>query len=227
MNFLLHYLNYIILLIAVLQSISVSLGVGASTLAVVNYFISISDGVIDSAERRMMKAVYIVLRVAMVLILLSTAALTAIQYSSYGAAYFIPFVIMLWVLIIMLFINAIMMTMKLMPSTIGPALQAATWYGLGFMFTLLSLGLYSFTMKQFTEGYIAVIIIALIIVNGIMMLKEKRAARLAANSPVPAPATSSVPDAHSAVTPPSVTVSDNSSTTAPKETKDTNEEKKN
>lgn len=197
-------LNIAILVIAITQSLSISIGIGAATLAVVNFFLTTSDGVIDTVERRMMKAVYVVIQVAMVLLVIATGTLTAVQYSSFGPAYFIPFVIMLWVLIAVLFVNAFLLFMKVMPASIGPALQAATWYSLGLMLTLLSLGLYSFTLKQFIAGYIGVIVLAIVVVNGLMMLQEQRAKRRANSMPTPQLTT----------TTPAVTVSDHESSHA-------------
>ena len=176
--------------IAILQSLAVSLGVGTSTVAIVNFFLAIDDGKIDSTERRMMRAVYILLRIAMVVILLATGALTAIQYHNYGAAYFIPFVISLWIVIGVLYLNAILMTMKVMPSTIGPALQAASWYSLGLLLTFLSLGLYNYPLKTFTIAYIVIIVFTVGVVNVIMMIQERRAQQRAVNTPVPTPTAS-------------------------------------
>jgi len=168
-------MEIIIILTVILQSIGVSLGVGSSTLAITNFFVAIADGKIDESERRIMGVVYIVLRVAMVLILITTGILSTIGYSLYGTDYFSPFVVGFWVLIIVLFINAILMTTHIMPSTVGPALQASSWYTMGVLMALFSLGLVQFSMFHFTLGYITVILLAVSLVNGIMAaLKHKR-----------------------------------------------------
>lgn len=166
----------IIILIAIVQSMAISLGVGCSTLAIINFFVAIADGKIDPQERAMMGIVYTVLRVAMVLILVSAIVLTAINYSIAGIAYFNPFVLAVWSVIAMLFINAFLMTKHIMPSNIGPGLQAASWYTLGVLMTLITLGLDRFDYFEFVIGYGAGIALALAIVNGVMSYqKQKRA----------------------------------------------------
>jgi hypothetical protein len=64
-----------IVLITILQTFSISLGVGSSTLAIINFFVAIADSKIDETERIMMGVVYTVLKVAMVLILTTTIIL--------------------------------------------------------------------------------------------------------------------------------------------------------
>lgn len=166
-------MEMIIIVTTIFQSIGVSLGVGSSTLAVTNFFVALSDGKIDESERRMMGIVYIVLRVAMVLILLTTGLLTILQSTVYGAAYFTPFVIGFWILIAILFLNALLMTLHLMPSTFGPSLQAASWYTMGILMALFSLGLYHFSFTQFSIGYATVITLATVIVNGILVVLKR------------------------------------------------------
>ena len=100
-----------LILLTIIQSFSISLGVGSSTLAIINFFAAIADGVIDETERRMMGIVYVVLRVAMVLILFSSLLLFALQFgtewigriSAFEAAYLITLGV--------LFVNAILMTL--------------------------------------------------------------------------------------------------------------------
>ncbi len=78
----------IITLATIIQSMAISLGVGSSTLAIINFFVAIADGAIDETERKMMGVVYKVLRVAMVLILITTILLLLNLYSSAGLAGF-------------------------------------------------------------------------------------------------------------------------------------------
>lgn len=164
-----------VILLMILQSISVSLGVGSSTLAISNFFVAIADGKIDGTERNMMGVVYIVLRVAMVLILLTTGTLTYLNYGAYGGIQYSSFNITFWTLIAVLFINAILMTKHIMPSTVGPALQASTWYTMGVTMTLHSLGLANYALLHYYLSYAVVILFALSLVNGIMaVLKHMR-----------------------------------------------------
>jgi len=164
-----------ILLAGIFQSIFISLGVGSSTLAVTNFFAAIADGTIDETERRMMGIVYVVLRVAMVGILLATIALHAPMILALGLAGMSTFMWAQWVVVGMLYINATLMTKRLMPSTFGPGLQAGSWYTLGMMMALALQGVTQYTILQFALGYIAVLILAVGAVNGVMAyLKSQR-----------------------------------------------------
>lgn len=167
-------MEMIIVLVAILQSIAISLGVGCSTLAITNFFVAIADGKIDENERKMMGVVYIVLRVAMILILTTTTVLSMYAYATPGS--FTTVTAAIWTLVAVLFGNAVLMTKHIMPSNIGPALQAGTWYTLGVTMSLIPLGLSSFSYFQFIVGYAAAVALAIAIVNGMMSyLKKKRA----------------------------------------------------
>lgn len=164
-----------LIFVSLVQSMAISLGVGASTLAIVNFFVALKDGTIDQTERHMMGAVYVVLRVAMVVILAATLLLFMVDYTEGG----MPMTTYLaqGTLIAVLYLNAVLMTAKIMPVTIGPALQAATWYSLGIVAALVSLGFTAFGYLQFGLGYLTVILLAVSVVNGIMAhQKAKRAA---------------------------------------------------
>ena len=161
--------------IAILQSFSISLGVGSSTLAIINFFTAIADGTIDDTERRMMGVVYVVLRVAMVAILITTVLLTGakllyIPFSQLGAFTFGQMTVLF-----VLYLNAALMTAHLMPSTFGPAIQAGSWYTLGTLAALAPLGVTTFNYLEFLVGYITWVVLAVAIVNGTMaIMKHKR-----------------------------------------------------
>lgn len=123
-------------LVSVLQAIGISLGVGCSTVAIVNFFVALQDGKIDGGERRIMGVTYILLRVAMGIILLSTAILGLQQYLLFGNEALHTLNIALWFLIVVLFTNAFLMTKHIMPSSFGPGIQASTWYTLGIITAL-------------------------------------------------------------------------------------------
>lgn len=165
----------IITLATIIQSMAISLGVGSSTLAIINFFVAIADGAIDETERKMMGVVYKVLRVAMVLILITTILLLLNLYSSAGLAGFSGIEYGQIIILLMLFINAILMTARLIPTTFGPALQAGSWYALGIISALKILDYVNFTTLQFILGYITWLILAVGIVNGVMaILKAKK-----------------------------------------------------
>lgn len=161
-------MEMIFVLVSIVQSVAISLGVGCSTVAIVNFFVAISDGKIDEQERKMMGIVYILLRVAMVLILTSTVVLTLLMFTPSSNQYMSPFVYGVWTLVCVLFLNAVLMTKRIMPSNIGPALQASTWYTLGVLIALVPLGLTHFSFVEFLLGYTTAIALGLSIVNGMM-----------------------------------------------------------
>jgi hypothetical protein len=159
-------------LIAILQSFSISLGVGTSTLAISTFFVSIADGSISPDERRMMGVVYVVLRVAMVLILVTTLIL---QAALYAAGAWLPFHAAQLFLILLLFINAMLMTAHLIPSNFGPAIQAGSWYTLGLLAALVPLGLMNFSLAHFFMAYVTWVLLVIGLVNAIMaFLMAKR-----------------------------------------------------
>jgi len=167
-------MTVITLLAGVFQSIFISLGVGSSTLAIINFFAAIADGTIDETERRMMGIVYIVLRVAMVGILLTTIALHAPAVLILGLAGITTFMWAQWLVLAVLFGNATLMTARIMPSTFGPGLQAGSWYTLGIMMALALQGVTAYTIVQFALGYVAVLVLAVGSVNGVMAYLKSR-----------------------------------------------------
>jgi hypothetical protein len=164
----------LVLVATVAQGVAISLGVGTSTMAIVNFFAAIADGKIDEAERRMMGLVYFVLRVAMVIIMLTMLALFTAEFMTTGTVSLTTFTLSTILLVCTLYGNAILMTMRIMPSTVGPALQASTWYTLGIMASLNSLGLVTFGVLQFILGYASAVVLAVAIVNGIMAIMKHR-----------------------------------------------------
>ena len=163
-------MEIIIILGTVLQGAAISLGMGASTLAIINFFVAIADGTIDPGERKMMGVVYVILRVAMVLILGTFLILLAAQYIIGNP---ITLNLVQLTLIAVLYGNAILMTKRIMPSTVGPALQASSWYTLGIMTALIPLGYTAFSYSQFLLGYATMIVFAISLVNGTMAYLKK------------------------------------------------------
>jgi hypothetical protein len=166
-------MEFIIIMIALIQSIAISLGVGSSTLAVINFFVAIADGKIDETERKMMGVVYVILRIAMVTIAVTTTLIIGHNILQGGISTLTPFYSAQITLICILFINAILMTMRIMPSTFGPAIQAGSWYLLGILAALVPLGYVQFSYGQFLLGYVAILTLATAVINGMMaLLKE-------------------------------------------------------
>ena len=168
-------MEMIFVIASVLQSIGVSLGVGCSTISIINFFVALADGKIEESERKMMGVAYILLRVAMVIILLTTALLAYIALQKNAIELYSAFSVGVWTLVVVLYVNAVLMTKHIMPSTVGPALQAGTWYTLGVIMALVPLKLTNFTYFQFLFAYFAVIALSVTIVNAVMgHLKHNR-----------------------------------------------------
>lgn len=148
---------------------AIGLGVGSSTLAITNFLVAIYDGTIDEGERRMMGVTYVMLRVAMVSILLTTSL---IYY--FDAHFFGEIGVFIWILVAVLYANAILMTKHIMSSKIGPALQAGTWYTLGFIVTIHMFKLFALTNLSFAILYAVDIVTALVIVNGYMRFLQNK-----------------------------------------------------
>ncbi len=159
----------------VIQSMGISLGVGASTLAVTLFFLAIRDGVISRDERAYLGVVYVVLRVAMVVILSTTLFAAIAGYVTLGTNYFTGYIAAQSLLVGILFVNAFLMTVHLMPSTFGPAIQASSWYSLGIMAALYGQGITSVNLLIFGFGYCTLVFFAVSFINAMMAyLKEKR-----------------------------------------------------
>lgn len=161
---------------AVMMAVAVSLGVGCSTVAITQFFVAISDGDINQDERKMMGVVYILLRVAMVGILLTLIIQAGFFYYLTKSLNFIsPVLLSLWTVVGVLFLNAIGMTLHWVPSKIGPALQASSWYTLGVLFALIPLWQWQFIYLKFLLVYVGVVLLTIAAVNIVMThLMQKR-----------------------------------------------------
>ena len=157
----------------VLQHLAISIGLGGSTLAITNFFAAIKDGHIDATERRMMGIVYVVLRVAEVIIVLTTVGLYGFTYTSTTGTFNVLEYGQL-VALLVLFVNSLLMTIRMIPSTFGPGIQAGSWYVLGFIAAIEPLGVHV-TVTQFALCYITWIAFSTSFVNGVMaIMKAKR-----------------------------------------------------
>jgi len=123
-----------ILITSLVLTIGQTFGVGASTFALIFYIMATQDGVIDTSERRFMGAVYIVLRLGMVLIALALLGrlFIGIPLDSMG--------IIQWLLLGIITLNAVLMSIHKMPMRFGPVLAGGSWYSF-FLVGALPLGL--------------------------------------------------------------------------------------
>lgn len=159
---------------SLVQAVAISLGVGCSTVAIVSFFVAIADGTISPEERKLLGATYVLLRIAMFTILATSVILALLHFESGFAGHFTPFVISRWVLIFVLFANAVLMTKRIMPSNFGPAVQAGTWYTLGIITALIPLGLAQFSLFEFLVGYAATLALTVTVVNMTMGYLKSR-----------------------------------------------------
>lgn len=165
-----------IFVLSLIKSMAISLGVGGSTMAILNFFHALRDGKIDETERNFMGVTYTVLRVAMVLIA-STLLFLSIAYSAAYTPAASNLLIVQVALTALLFINALMMTFHYMPSTFGPAIQAGTWYALGFSIALASAGITAVSLGVYALSYVTFVVFLIALVNGVLAyLKEHRKA---------------------------------------------------
>lgn len=156
----------------IVQTLSISLGVGSSTLAIVNFFVAIADGKIDEHERRMMGVVYKVLRVAMAGILISTLCVFVLSYVK--VPQFEALQLQIASLLVVLCINAVLMTLRKMPSAFGPAIQVSAWYSTGFLIAFDRV-MWNLSYLQFVIFYLVMFTLAVSVINGLMMhLKQKQ-----------------------------------------------------
>lgn len=157
-------------IIIILFNTAISLGVGGSSIVIASFLTALADGKIDQSERAQLGVIYITLRIAMVAILLALGYITLVSPETIVSLLYI------WILVAVLYSNAILMTKHWISSKIGPALQAATWYTLGFVTVIDIFALYSVTLTFFLVLYAIDIAVAIIAVNGIMRyLKARRA----------------------------------------------------
>jgi hypothetical protein len=110
----------------------------------------------------------------MVAILVTTLGLIALEFYNSGAVSLTAFDIAQLFTLSVLFVNATLMTVRLMPSTFGPAIQAGSWYTLGALVALRLQGITDFTFAQFLMAFVTWLVLVIGVVNGIMSLLSKR-----------------------------------------------------
>lgn len=148
-------------------SFAVSLGVGTSTVALTQMLVSLRAGLFgDENVRKLTGTVFIILRVAMVAILITLIGQLAIIYQFTGNFLFIsPFFLSLYTVVGVLYLNAILMTFHVMPRSIGPAIQAGSWYALGALVAFIPLGLTAFAYLDFALFYAGWLFLAVAALN--------------------------------------------------------------
>ena len=113
---------------SLIYQIGVTLGVGAATFALIFYIQAFQDGVYDSTERRVLRTVSVVLRLAMAMILLAGITIALIVKTKGGNVLTDPMFVFQMGVFAVIFINSFMMTFRYMPLWLGPAIAAGSWY---------------------------------------------------------------------------------------------------
>jgi len=121
----------IVLLIFLLQQLGVTLGVGASTFAMMFYIVGISDGEIDASERRFMHATYTTIRIGLFLIIITGLATAAAHYLAGDIATLLqPAFIFKWILLFIIIMHGVLVDTRILSSQIGGVIAGASWYAL-------------------------------------------------------------------------------------------------
>ena len=147
----------------------ITVAVGASTFAVIFYYVAIQDGVIDSSEKRFMHIVYTVLRIGMVVIIITQLLSAFLLYSRGDSSLFLnEFLLFNWTLLGIIIVNAVLMQRHYMPMWLGPALAGGSWYTLAFInaFAPSSFASYS-TLAVYYGLFVALMVILLRIITKI------------------------------------------------------------
>lgn len=168
-----------------LLSFGVSLGVGSSTLTVLGFLTAVRDGVVDQSERRIMHIMYLVLRVAMVVILLALFTQGITLISAYGMDYLQPLTVVVWSAVFVLYLNAVLMTLHYMPKSIGPAIQAGTWYTLGVLSFMIAYGFTEFSYAKLFGGYLVLVVVMALLINGTFAHFKRKLVAVNAGSSTP------------------------------------------
>ncbi|MBP7805127.1 MAG: FAD-binding oxidoreductase [Candidatus Pacebacteria bacterium] len=109
------------IIVDIIYTLGLTLGVGSSTFALIFYIRALEDGVVDPSEKRFMHTVYIVLRIGMVLIGIGLVGLLSTKSAT---------LILQWILLIIITINAVLMAYRYMPMKYGPVIAGGSWYSL-------------------------------------------------------------------------------------------------
>ncbi len=123
--------GFVDLLLYATQQVGVTLAVGAQTIVLVAYLLSIRDGIFDSQEERFAHAVKKVLFVGIICILVSGAAITALEFlAGHEALVFAPAYLFKIGLIGVLVFFSLVLRGNSLPEGVLEGLVGGTWYAL-------------------------------------------------------------------------------------------------
>jgi len=123
-------MEYTFLILSLMHQMGVTLGVGASTFALIFYIQATRDGNVDATERRFLHTVFTVLRIGMALLTLAAILIViAVHARDQSAFDDVRFLTQVTILAVILG-NALLMTLHKMPMWLGPVLAGGSWYAL-------------------------------------------------------------------------------------------------
>lgn len=129
-------MEYIFIAIPLLHQMGVTLGIGASTFALIFYIQAMQDGSVDAVERRVLRTVIAVMRIGMALIIGVLLFTGGYYYLNNIPILRDTLFIVESMLMTIIVANALLMNARLMPMWIGPAIAGGTWYSLFLLHTL-------------------------------------------------------------------------------------------
>jgi len=150
------------------------LGVGGATLAEVFYVLALKDKKVDASEKLLMHANYKVIRVGLALAVISGIALVW-WWVSQGNPWPLESPKM-WVkdiMVVVIIINAVMISRRWVPMWLGAALSFTSWWG------ATILGLWRMIPYSFVEiviGYVVAVFVVAAILEGIKKFYWRRRA---------------------------------------------------
>jgi hypothetical protein len=159
---------------AVFHILLISVGVGASLVAIVNYLYASVDGTLNRTERGMMGVTYIILRFITIAFLLSSLCIVLFDTHSIGIGVYSPALLANLTLLFVLYINAILISTQFIGIAQALVIQFSTWCTISSVTTLAILEV-PFTVHEFVMLYIVLTsVIALMCSGGYLLLSQWR-----------------------------------------------------
>ena len=172
-----------ILFINILKLIAISIGAGASTVLVAQSLVAVKDRKITTDEQNLLGVVMLIIRMAILLLFLNQAWLTAIVYTNVNnnLTSFTAVNTLTWALLGVLFIVFVFIDYGIINRQLGVSVQLSTWYSLVFIWgwpLLIPLSLEAFLLTYIIFTFISIFLIksAHSLVNSTHFLHRKNKA---------------------------------------------------
>jgi hypothetical protein len=156
------------LALVIVHIVGTILGVGGATLAEVLYLASLKDGTVDSDEKHMMHANYWMIRVGLAIAVLSGIALVWWWVSIGGNRWPLesPKVWFKDLLVLVIIVNAVLLSRRLIPMWLGASLSFTSWWG------ATILGMWKMIPYSFIQISIAYLIAVGVVAVLLQMIKR-------------------------------------------------------